>query len=134
MYPVSEPETKAIADFLFEKFNIYSVFIFGPQDNLGEPSKSAAGPDKNGIIKSILKDDEAIYKLISDKYHEITGVTGAPDTQTGHGSFMDWAYFHYGRYSFSTPAWWFSVEKDKNKEVSFLKYAENSKMGNLFVP
>ena len=44
MYPVSEPETKAVADFLFERFNIYSVFIFGPQDNLGEPSKSSAGP------------------------------------------------------------------------------------------
>ena len=39
MYPVSEPETKAVADFLFDRFNIYSVFIFGPQDNLGEPSK-----------------------------------------------------------------------------------------------
>ena len=134
MYPVSEPETKAVADFLFERFNIYSVFIFGPQDNLGEPSKSSGGPDKNGIIRSIVKDDEPIYKLISDKYHEITGVSGAPDPDTGHGNFNDWAYFHYGRYSFSTPAWWFTTEKGKNKEAAFLKYSEDRKMGNYFVP
>ena len=92
------------------------------------------GPDKNGIIKSIMKEDEAINKLVSDKYHEITGVKGAPATDTGHGNFMEWAYFHYGRYSFSTPAWWFTVEKGKNAEAAFLKYAENRKMGNIFVP
>jgi len=134
MYPVSEPETKAVADFLFERFNIYSVFIFGPQDNLGEPSKSTSAPDKNGIIRSVLKDDEPVYKLISEKYHEITGVSGAPDPETGNGNFMDWAYFHYGRYSFSTPAWWFKYEKGKNKEAAFLKYSENNKMGNIYVP
>ena len=133
-YPVSEQETKAVADFLFDRFNIYSVFIFGPQDNLGEPSKSSASHEKNGTSKSIVKDDESVNKLVSDKYHEITGVTGAPaDTSCG-GNFMEWAYFHYGRYCFSTPAWWFSVEKGKNSGAAFLKYAENYKPGNVFVP
>ncbi len=133
MYPVSEPETKAVADFLFERFNIYSVFIFGPQDNLGQPPKPASGAEPNSIIRSVMKDDEAINKLVSDRYHEITGVTGAPARAESRGTFMEWAYFHYGRYSFSTPAWWFTHEKD-NKEVAFLKYAENSKYSNIFVP
>jgi hypothetical protein len=47
---------------------------------------------------------------------------------------MDWAYFHYGRYSFSTPAWWFPVEKGKNAEAAFLKYAEKNKINDVFVP
>jgi hypothetical protein len=134
MYPVSEPETKAVADFLFDKFNIYSVFIFGPQDNLGQPSKSATAPDGNKIIKSVMKEDEAINKLVSDKYHEITGVNGAPSSETEPGNFMEWAYFHYGRYSFSTPAWWFSTENGKSTEAAFLKYAENKKIGSIFIP
>lgn len=134
MYPVSETETKAVADFLFERFNIYSVFIFGPQDNLGEPSKHAESTDGSRIIKSIMKDDEPIHKLVSDRYHEITGVTGAPPPQAGRGNFMEWAYYHYGRYSFSTPAWWFNNEKGKNLEVAFLKYAEKNKLENIFVP
>ena len=41
LYPMSEPESKAVADFLFDHFNIYSVFAFGPQDNLGQPLKAA---------------------------------------------------------------------------------------------
>jgi hypothetical protein len=142
MYPVSELETRAVADFLFDKFNIYSVIVFGPQDNLAEPWKSAPGSDSgklNGpdgvkIIKSVMKEDEAICKLVSDKYHEITGVKGAPVQEPCYGNFAEWAYFHYGRYSFSTPAWWFSAEKGKNAGAEFLKYAEKNNIGDVFVP
>ena len=81
-----------------------------------------------------MKTDETINKLVSDKYHEITGVKGAPVTKTAPGNFMDWAYYHYGRYSFSTPAWWFPVEKGKNTEAAFLKFAEKNKINNVFVP
>ena len=153
MYPVSEPETKAVADFLFDRFNIYTVFTFGPQDNLGQPLKASerlgtaastgmsqgtgrgqgmAQGDRK--ITSILRTDEVINKLVSEKYHEITGIKGAPVTKTTPGNFMDWAYFHYGRYSFSTPAWWFPVEKGKSSEVAFLKFAEKNKINDVFVP
>jgi hypothetical protein len=134
MYPVSEPESRAVADFLFDKFNIYSVFMFGPQDNLGQPSRSSDSPEKSGIIKSVMKEDEALNKLVSDKYHEITGVTGAPVSENTAGNFMEWAYFHYGRYSFSTPAWWFGAEKGKSAGAAFLKYAEKNKIADVFVP
>ncbi|MFA5820286.1 MAG: hypothetical protein WC854_13545, partial [Bacteroidales bacterium] len=161
MYPMSEPETKAVADFLFDRFNIYAVFIFGPQDNLGQPMKAserqgAATPSgigqgtgqgmRQGMgrgqgmergdrkITSIMRTDETINKLVSNKYHEITGAKGAPVTKTTLGNFMEWAYFHYGRYSFSTPAWWFPVEKGKSTEVAFLKFAEKNKINDVFVP
>ena len=154
MYPISEPETKAVADFLFDRFNIYTVFTFGPQDNLGQPLKAserqgtaaASTGMSQGMgrgqgmaqgerkITSILRTDEVINKLVSDKYHEITGIKGAPVTKTTPGNFMDWAYFHYGRYSFSTPAWWFPVEKGKSTEVAFLKFAEKNKINDVFVP
>ena len=134
LHPVSESETKAVADFLYERFNIYTVFTFGPQDNLGQPMKSSDKPENERKKTSILKADELINKLVSDKYHEITGVKGAPVTKTSPGNFMDWAYFHYGRYSFSTPAWWFPVEKGKNAEAEFLKFAEKNNIPDVFVP
>jgi len=132
MYPVSEQESKAVADFLFDKFNIYAVFTFGPQDNLGQPWKAASEAEK--IIKSVMKDDETINKLVSDRYHEITGVTGTPPQEPARGNFAEWAYYHYGRYSFTTPAWWFPCEKGKNTEAAFLKYAESRKIPDVFVP
>jgi hypothetical protein len=134
LYPVSEPETKAVADFLFDRFNIYAVFAFGPQDNLGQAMKASEHPENEKKITSVMKSDETINKLVSDKYHEITGVKGAPLSKTVQGNFMDWAYFHYGRYSFSTPAWWFPVEKGKNPEAAFLKFAEKNGIKDVFVP
>jgi hypothetical protein len=134
LYPVSEPETKAVADFLFDKFNIYAVFTFGPQDNLGQPLKSSDHAESDKKITSVMKSDEIINKLVSDRYHDITGAKGAPLTKSASGTFMDWAYFHYGRYSFSTPAWWFPAEKGKNEEVAFLKFAEKNKISNVFIP
>lgn len=134
LYPVSEPETKAVLDFLYERFNIYATFAFGPQDNLGQPMKSAERPAQGRKITSITKSDEIINKLVSDRYHEITGGKGAPVTSNPPGNFMEWSYFHYGRYSFSTPAWWFPVEKDMNAEVAFLKFAEKNRISDVFIP
>lgn len=152
LYPVSEPETRALADFLYDRFNIYAVFSFGPQDNLGQPMKIQEQPSsmqnqpqkiapetgmnrrERGRITSILKTDEQINKLVSDKYHEITGMKGSPPAISEPGNFMEWAYFHYGRYSFSTPGWWLSVEKGKNPAAAFLKFAEKNKLNDVFIP
>ena len=35
LHPVSEPESKALLDFLYYHFNIYATIAFGPQDTLG---------------------------------------------------------------------------------------------------
>lgn len=150
LYPVSEPETRAVMDFLFDRFNIYAVFTFGPQDNLGQPMKASERSERPGQqqpqgsdqgrmrmtqkFTSILGSDETINKLVSDKYHEITGAKGAPVSVQSPGNFADWAYFHYGRYSFSTPGWWFPVEKGRNQEATFLKYAEKHKINDAFIP
>lgn len=163
LHPVSEPETKAILDFLFDHFNIYATFAFGPQDNLGQqapperqpgsrdqasgedqpPTPGQGPPSSRGQrgrmrqsrkLTSVLKSDEIIVRLVSEKYREITGVKGAPPKRSTPGNFMDWSYYHYGRYSFSTPAWWFPVEKDKNREAAFLKYTEDNNMEDVFVP
>lgn len=132
--PVSEPETKAVADFLYDHFNIYAVFSFGPQDNLGQPMKSNDRTSPDRRITSIMKTDEIINRLVSDKYHEITRIKGSPLPVVTPGNFMDWAYYHYGRYSFSTPGWWFPAEKGKNAESEFLKYAEKNNIPDVFVP
>lgn len=132
--PVSESETKAVADFLYDHFNIYAVFSFGPQDNLGQPMKSSDRPSPDRRITSIMKTDEIINRLASEKFHELTRLKGSPQTVDTPGNFMDWAYYHYGRYSFGTPGWWFPAEKGKNAEAEFLAYAEKNNIQDVFVP
>ena len=156
-HAMSEPETKAVADFLFDHFNIYMTVSFGPQDNLGQPMKASerqpemmlrepgsgrgSGMSRGSSresgdrrITSITRKDEVINKLVSDKYHEITGSKGNPPKILSPGNFFEWAYYHYGRYSFSTPGWWYPVEKGNNSEAAFLSYAEKNKITDVFVP
>ncbi|MFN8240553.1 MAG: M14 family metallopeptidase [Bacteroidales bacterium] len=154
-HAVSEPETKAVADFLYDHFNIYTVITFGPQDNLGQPMRMAERPGAQenqqgqpGMqgqmqfsqrmqgdrrVTSIMRTDETVNRLVSEKYHDITGLKGAPVTRNTPGNFMDWAYYHYGRYSFSTPGWWFPSERGKNAEAAYLKYAADNKLTDVFV-
>lgn len=162
-HAISEPETKAVADFLFDHFNIYMTIAFGPQDNLGQPLKaSERQPDfllqepgmSRGMgmgmgmgmsrpssrepserrLTAITKNDEIINRLVSEKYHEVTGAKGNPQTIQSPGNFMDWAYFHYGRYSFSTPGWWYAVDKGKNTEAAFLSFAAKNNIPDPFIP
>jgi hypothetical protein len=35
----------------------------------------------------------------------------APKTNVAGGDFLSWGYYHYGRYSFSTPGWWIPKTK-----------------------
>ena len=154
LHPVSEPETKAVLDFLFDHFNIYATIAFGPQYNMGGSSESSERPgsvtrasqsataDQSGMqgrnrvrkFTSTMKSDEVISKLVSKEYLEITGAGEAPASVSSPGNFADWSYFHYGRYSFSTPGWWFPAGKDENNDVAFLKYAAKNKLENVFVP
>jgi len=154
LHPVSEPESKAVADFLYDRFNIYAVICFGPQDNLGQPpsrgnERPSPGTQANQPpqaeqpqgrqagerrITSVMRTDEAVIRMVSDKYYEITGLKGSPPSKTSPGNFADWVYYHYGRYCFSTPGWWFPFERGKSVEAAFLKYAEENKIDNVFIP
>jgi hypothetical protein len=166
MHAVSEPETKAVADFLYDHFNIYVTFAFGPQDNMGQSQQAAGRPGSMGFgagqgqsqaqvqqqtqtqttgtsfmrdmgerrLTSLTRNDETVVKLAADKYREITGIKGSPAVKTGTGNLMDWAYYHYGRYSLGTPGWWISADRGKSAEAAFLKYCEDNKLPDPFVP
>lgn len=153
MHAVSEPETKAVADFLYDQWNIFATIAFGPQDNLSQQSRAsgagtaptaaavtaargigATAPAANRTTMNVARSDEAVNRLVSEKYIATTGVRGSPAAQTTRGNFMEWAYFYYGRYSYSTPAWWPNIERGRNSEAAFLKYAEENNLGDVFVP
>lgn len=103
-HQVSEPETRAVADFAFDHPNIAAVFCFSPEDNLMHPWKPA---DNQGRIKTaIQKEDAAYVDFLAEQYRNIHGGKDAPASPAGEGSFNQWAYFHYGRWSFAARGWW----------------------------
>lgn len=117
----SQNETRAVLDFLYEEArNTFAVFSFGPENNLSSPLKFNRGATTKRVIDGWYSEDVDINKLVSDSYTTITKTSGAPDGEPRQGDLFQWAYFHYGRYSFSTPGWWTPVVMDaKGKAKKF---------------
>jgi len=142
-YAVSEKENRALFDFLFDAFNVYAVVTFGPVNNLSSPvTFNPAGISKR-IITGWFEADAKSNALVSERYNKITKTKDAPKTQAESGDFSQWAYFHYGRLSFSTPGWWVpkvapdSAKKEKkftNEDVtaSYLRWASSQGITNTF--
>lgn len=105
-YQVSEPETQAVADFAFGRRNIALVFTFSVQDNLFHLPKSEASGRQGRIKTKLLEADSGPLDQIGKLYRELHGGSDSPSPPEGQGSVSDWAYFHYGRWSLASRAWW----------------------------
>ncbi len=104
-FPASEVETRALIDWLYATPNVYAVLTFGPSNNLTEPVKFDKSKTSGRILKGWLEKDVALNEQVS-KLYTAAGLTGAPSLPGQRGDFPQWAYFHFGKLSFSTPGWW----------------------------
>ena len=142
---VSELENRALLDFLFEAYNVYSIITFGPQNNLSNPVTFSKPGISKRIITSWYEEDVKVNDWVSKTYNKSVKAKGAPASKSIEGNFADWAYFHYGRFSFSTPGWWLPETKpdttkkqkafiDKNDETAYLRWAEKENVNGSFTP
>jgi hypothetical protein len=113
--PVSENETRGVLDFLFEEArNTFAVISFGPENNLSDPLKFNRGAASKRVVSGWLSDDITVNKMVSDLYNDETNLGKAPSGEPQQGDLFQWAYYHYGRFSFSTPGWWTPEVKDED--------------------
>jgi len=140
---VSEIENRVLLDNLFEMFNVYSVITFGPYNNLSVPQTYNAQAVSKRIISGYFEADAKANTLVSELYNKIVGLKDAPKSASEGGDFAQWAYFHYGRHSFSTPGWWVPKAKaDTAKKVkelkiedpaaNYLRWADSQGLKNTF--
>jgi hypothetical protein len=132
-----------VLDYLYERFNVFAVVTFGPTNNLSEPWKFDKSKNAGRVPGGILENDAKPAKLASDLYKKSVTLKDAPAAGPQKGDVSQWAYFHYGRQSFSTPGWWapkFEIPKDtavakklkanddKNTDVDFVRWADKEKV------
>lgn len=142
-YAVSQKESRALLDYLFQQWNIYAFVTFGPANNLSSPLKYNAQKAKKRIVASPLEEDVTMNKMVSNLYNEsISQKSFMQDNQGTDGDFFQWAYFHFGRLSFSTPGWWVPEAKKDSTAISsakatkasnFLKWAAQENLDDVFV-
>ncbi len=105
-FPVSENENRLLLDNLFELFNIYTVVSFGSNNNLSSPLSYNSTLANQKITAGWLEQDVKQNSMVSELYNKIIILKDSSKTTSPGGDFFSWAYYHYGRYSFSTPGWW----------------------------
>ncbi|MFC3416910.1 M14 family metallopeptidase [Algoriphagus hitonicola] len=134
--PVSQVESRAMLDYLFEQWNIFAFVTFSPANNLSSPLKYNAQNARKRVVTSILEKDEAINAMVSGIYNETISQKAYQQTNQGtDGDFFQWAYFHFGRLSFGTPGYWTPDFKGKdNPEANYLAWADSLGWNEVFVP
>lgn len=152
VYVASEPETRALLDFLYLNQHIYGVLTFGLHNNLSEAPKFDSKSAGSRIVKSWLENDVKAAEQVTKIYTEKAAIKDGPKLPMTKGNFAQTAYYHAGRFSFSTPGWWIEKEEVKkdsadakperpkksekpeaNPEIEFLKWAEQNQLKNVFV-
>jgi len=132
---VSQLESRALLDYLFEQWNIFAFVTFSPANNLSNPLKYSASEARKRVITSILEKDQVSQAMVADLYSKSNPAKAFQQTNQGtDGDFFQWAYFHFARFSFSTPGYWTPEFKGKtNAEANFLAWADSLKQ-EVFVP
>lgn len=141
--PVSELETRALVDYLFERSNVFAVLSFGNNNNLSTPIAFNPLAVNQTIITGWLEADTKVNAMVSDLYNKTTGYKDAPKSGSTGGDFLSWGYFHYARYSFSTPGWWVPKTKPdstKNEKAftvddagaNFLRWTGQQGIGDVY--
>ncbi len=142
-FAVSEKETRALADQLFDLFNVYALISFSSNNNLSTPIAYSAPAASQRIVAGYQEADAKSNTLVSELYNKITGMKEAPKTTAAGGDFLSWGYYHYARYSYSTPGWFVpkakpdTTKKEKAFSVedptaNYLRWAAQQGITNTF--
>jgi hypothetical protein len=115
VHQVSEPETRALADFVVEHPNIGIVVTYGAADNLSKAPKGEAPPGRREPITEIHKGDEGYFRVMGELYRESLGLEKELEGTSEPGTFSDWMYFHRGRLSLAAKPWSPSVAVELSK-------------------
>ncbi len=133
---LSEIESRAVAQFLFDHWNIFAVLCIGPENNLSEFSDLKAEiADKR--IKAVIDDeDKSYFERVVNLYKSSIHLPDSSKVSPTGGDLLSWIYFHYNRFGFSTPAW--NVGKNKegqgSAEFDYLKWATDNNIENQTIP
>jgi hypothetical protein len=107
---ISEPESRALADFVFEHPNLAAVLVWSAFDNLRSPTPANRTPppavtgNPPDVPTNLADGDRPYFEYVSEQFREITGLSGDGAPNEG-GSFPQFTYYQMGLPTFTTPIW-----------------------------
>lgn len=114
-YPLSEPESMALAQFVLAHENIIAAITLGKHDNLVNQPDSKSKDITGRTPKGIDAKDVELYKQAGDWLKDSTGVQTASKVVAA-GSFHAWIYTQRGLPSFAVQPWTRPGEVDEDNQ------------------
>ncbi len=109
LFPLSEPETRGLADFVLSHPHLLAVLVLGARDNLADPPKGISKPDP--LATAPLKEDAVLLSVLGHRLQE--GRKLKPKSASAPaGNFADWAYFQAGLAVLEGVVWSPPLEKE----------------------
>jgi hypothetical protein len=132
----SDEESLALARFLFDHWNIYTVISIGPENNLSEYSELKSNQIDPKVPSAVHEKDKPYFESAVTLYNNLVQLSDSAAVGPSGGDLLSWAYFHYNRFAFSTPAW--NVTRNKNNlgsaEFDYLKWASEHDLPDQTLP
>ena len=147
-FPLSEPETRAVAEFLLSHRNVTGLINHHMAGNfVYRPPNNRHFNPITGEEEEMAPQDEAIYQVFGNKYSEILnnqpvrkvlGRGGPPRRGAIWGVMIGWAYDHYGVFSWVPEMGSLApfCDYDKNgraSELERLRWNDEEMGGKIFV-
>lgn len=144
-FPVSEKETRALLDFLYDHYNVYALVQFSSHNNLSQALSYVPAQANARITSGWQENDVKVNQAVSELYNQVIQQKDAPKSPVAGGDMLSWGYFHYGRFSFSTPGWWAPKTKPDSSRgekaftrddavANYLRWAGQKGIDNVFSP
>jgi len=104
-HQLSEPQTRALAEFVVAHPNIAAAVVYGRHDNLvNVPKGKEQGPDGRSY-RDLHPDDLPLYEHVSQEFKERTKLGGSNGARSA-GALYAWLYSQRGIPTFATSLWW----------------------------
>jgi hypothetical protein len=103
-YQISEPETRAIAEFVVAHPHITAAIVYGRHDNIVKPPKGKDRGVDGESYRDLHPDDVEMYEHISKQYKDVTGLKESAGCDPS-GALYSWLYNQRGIPTFATSLW-----------------------------
>ena len=103
-YPLSEPESLALAQFVLTHRNVVVAITYGLHDNLQKTPEAGVPSQNPQVPRELHKDDKELYESLGALYRETVGQSKVASVSSA-GSFHAWLYAQRGIVSLATSIW-----------------------------
>lgn len=102
-WQLSEPESRALIDYVLAHQEIALVLVYGRHDTLVSAPKDTA-KDPAGAPRIIAAGDVALHAKVAERFGELTGLKTSA-SEGSNGAFFAWSYAQFGVPTFATSLW-----------------------------